>query len=675
MKKKYPRKIGNIEMKIENKNRYLPLYKSYLIGLLFVFIALLIIFNLLHIQNAYEKYKKYIIEKRIKINLIPAKRGNIYSADNRILSTSVIKYDVHIDFQSISDELFNHNIVSLCNSLEFILKRPKGFFYKKFIKEKKKGNRYFLLAKNLDFSKLQMLQKLPIFNKGKRIGGFISEHKISRIHTLNIGIRTLGYDDHRGKIGIEGAFSKYLRGKDGKRLEQRISSNIWKPLQSKNEIDPEDGKDIHSTIDISLQDISYHALLQKLCAFKADHGCVVLMEVKSGKISVMINLEKTKNNTYEDIRNFSVWEGNEPGSTFKTIALLAALSDKKIDMNMLVDINGGVMKFKGKEIRDSHHYETYKKLNPKQILEISSNVGIAKLIHEKYKKEPEKFINHLYKWNLNKKIGIDIPGEGTPFIPKPGKKEWNEMTLPWMTFGYNIKLTPLQILTFYNAIANGGKMVKPMFVTEIRDKGKNIKTFKTPIVINPSIADQDSLNKIRYMLEGVVKNGTAKKYYHPKWPYAGKTGTTQFEYWDKNKSTTYISSFVGFFPYQKPKYTCIVVISKPKKKHYGVEVAVPVFDQIVQSIYTRMKKKEFPINKKRNQTDWKKKIKERKNIFLSDKKIMPNVLSLPGKEVIPLLENKGYIIQYDGIGKVIQQSIKPGKKIKKNQVIFLKLEK
>ncbi|WP_185856394.1 penicillin-binding protein [Blattabacterium cuenoti] len=649
--------------------RHILLYKSYLIGFLFICIAVRIIFNLFQIQNT-------SIDKRfvIRTNLIRAKRGNIYASDNSIIAMSIIKYDIYIDFRSIKEKLFQDNISFLCDSLECLLRKPKSFFYERFQFEKKRGNRYFLLVKNLDYTHLKRLQSFPIFNQGQIRGGLITEKKIFRIHTFeNVGgKRTLGYDDHRGKAGLEGAFSKYLKGKNGIRLEQRISYKIWKPLNSGNQVDPEDGKDVYSTLDISLQDVAYHALLKELFISRAEHGCVILMDVKSGKIPVMINLEKTKKNTYEDLRNFAVWEGNEPGSTFKTMSLLAALEDKKIDVNMIVNTEGGVFKLKGKEIRDSH-YRGDKKMNPKQILERSSNVGIAKIIYEHYEKNPKEFMKHLYRWKLNKKIGIDIPGESDPFIPNPGNKNWSEITLPWMTFGYNIKLTPLQILTFYNAIANKGKMIKPLFIREIKFHGKSIKKYTNPIVINPSIATETSLKKVRNMLEGVVKNGTAKKYYNPEYPYAGKTGTTQLNYWKKRfLTTTYNSSFVGYFPAKNPKYSCIVVISKPEKGYYGIEVAVPVFDTIARYIYTREKKKNFFKTNKSN-INFIKKIKESKPYFL-DKGIMPNLISVPGKEIIPILENKGFSIKYKGIGKVISQSVKPGNKLKRNQVISLELE-
>ncbi|WP_185858739.1 penicillin-binding protein [Blattabacterium cuenoti] len=660
---------------MKQEERYPLLYKSYLVGFLFIFIATLIIFNLFYIQNYSEKYKKNVVEKTIRTNLIKAKRGNIYASDNSILAMSIIKYNIHVDFISISEKLYQENIDSLCHYLDILFNKPRFFFYKKFKYEKQKGNRYFLLAKNLDYPHFKILRNLPIFNKGQIKGGFIVEKKICRVHPIeNIGKRTLGYDDHRGKVGLEGAFSKYLKGKDGKRLEQRISSKIWKPLKFENEVDPEDGKDVFSTIDIYLQDIAYHALIQELYQSKAHHGCVVLMDVKSGEIPAMINLERTKKNTYEDLRNFAVWEGNEPGSTFKTMSILAALEDKKIDIDMIVNTKGGVLYFKGKKIRDCH-YNGYVEMNIKQILELSSNVGVAKIIYDNYKENPKKFIEYLSKWKLDHKIGIDIPGESMPLIPKPGKKNWSSMTLPWMTFGYNIKMTPLQILTFYNAIANKGKMIKPLFIRKIKHHGKNIKKYTKPIIMNSSIAGASSLKKIQSMLEGVVKNGTAKKYYHPEYPYAGKTGTTQLDYWIKKKNISYNSSFVGYFPAKNPKYSCIVVISKPKIGYYGIEVAAPVFDKIAKSIYPIIETKKIVINKKKdNKENLLKKIIKSQNFLWKKKWIMPNVISVPGKEIIPLLENRGFDIRYKGIGKVIDQSVKPGNKLKKNQIIFLKLE-
>lgn len=649
------------------------LYKAYMIGFGFLLFAFAIAFQLVRIQTSTKKkdYEKFAQETTIRINPIKARRGDIYDIKGNLLATSITQYDIHIDLKAIPEKLFRENIGPLCDSLQNLFKKPRLYFYQILQRERQQNNRYFLLARSLDYTEFKNLREFPIFNKGQMRGGFIVEQRTLRIHPLeNIGRRTIGYDDHRGKAGLEGAFTGFLGGQDGQRLEQRISTKAWKPLNNWNEIDPEDGKDVYTTIDIGLQDVAYNALLEQLIASEASHGCAVVMEVKSGEIHAMVNLKKTGIDTYEDLRNFAVWEASEPGSTFKTIALLVALEDKKIDTNTSINTGNGTLVFKKNRIRDSKR-GGYGMIDVKRTLEVSSNIGMAKLIHENYKDQPKQFINKLKKWNLDKKLNLDIPGEGMPFIPDPEGKYWNNLTLAWMAFGYNLKLTPLQILSFYNAIANDGKLMKPLFIKEIRHQGQNIKTYN-PFVINNSIASKESLEKIRIMLEGVVKNGTAKRFYHPEYPYAGKTGTTQLEYWIKNKPLSYNSSFVGYFPTQSPRYSCIVVIAKPKKGYYGSEIAAPVFDQIAQAIYPNTPRRDSSEHLRADfaQTLYKNQIRQ----IPTDQNHMPNLVGFPGKEAVPILENMGLIVQYQGIGKVLAQSIPAGEILRIGQTVSLKLE-
>lgn len=567
------------------------LYKTYLVSLVIFLFALFIVFQLFYIQLSSKKqnYEKFISENSIRINSIKARRGNIYDINSILLATSITHYDIHIDLQSIPNKLFKNNINFLCKSLELFFNKSKEDFYKTLIYERNKGNKYFLLAKNLEYSDLKKIRQFPIFNKGQNYGGIIVQQKTSRIYPFaNICKRTVGYNDDRGTTGLEGAFNKFLQGKDGKRLEQRISSKLWKPLNNYYKINLEDGQDIYTTIDINMQNIVYNILLKQLIKSDAAHGCVVLMEVKSGEIRAIVNLKKDNNiKKYQDLQNFAVWEASEPGSTFKSIALLAALEDKKIDINTSVTSGDKIFHFKESLIKDTHDIIKSQKIDVKKVLEMSSNIGMAKLIYKSYKNTPYEFINHLKQWGLDKKLNLDIPGEGTPFIPNPNKKSWNEFTLPWMSFGYNLKLTPLQILTFYNAIANNGKLVKPLFLKKIRLNNKNIQIL-SPFIINESIASKQSLNKIQNMLKGVVQNGTAKNFYNPNFPYSGKTGTTQLEYWIKNQPISYNSSFVGYFPSDLPKYSCIVLVSKPKRGYYGSDIAVPIFDNIAKSILLRI---------------------------------------------------------------------------------------
>ncbi|XCI75805.1 MAG: penicillin-binding protein [Flavobacteriales bacterium] len=649
------------------------LYKAYLIGLGLFLFAVAIVFKLVRIQSSPKKkeYEKFAQETTIRINPIKARRGNVYDINGNLLATSIMRYDIRVDLKTISEKLFKANINTLCDSLGYLFKKSQFYFYQILQHERRHNNRYFLLARGLDYPEFKALRQFPIFNKGQIRGGFIVERRTLRIHPLeNIGKRTMGYDDHRGKAGLEGAFGEFLRGQDGKRLEQRISSKVWKPLNSWNEIEPEDGKDIYTTIDITLQDVVYNALLEQLIASDAAHGCAVLMDVKSGEIHAMVNLKKTRPNTYEDLRNFAVWEASEPGSTFKTMALFAVLEDQKIDINTLVNTGNGVLVFKGRRIRDSYH-DGYGTIDIKRILEVSSNVGMAKLIYENYKDRPKQFTRRLHDWGLDQKLRLDIAGEGMPFIPRPGEKYWSHLTLPWMSLGYNLKLTPLQILSFYNAIANDGKLVKPLFIKEIRYQGQNVKTYE-PVTLKASIASEASLKKIQTMLKGVVKNGTAKKIYHPEYPYAGKTGTTQLEYWIKGQPLTYNSSFVGYFPATSPKYSCIVVIAKPKKGYYGSEIAAPVFDRIAQAIYPKTLRR---VTSRRSHAGlFKAMCRTKKFSIAADQSHMPNVTGIPGKEVIPALENRGLIVRYQGLGKVIDQSIPKGALFRRGQTILLTLE-
>ncbi|XOD68757.1 MAG: penicillin-binding protein [Flavobacteriales bacterium AspAUS03] len=652
--------------------RYI-LYKAYLIGLGLFLFALAIAFKLLRIQTSPKKkeYEKFAQETTICINPIKARRGNVYDINGNLLATSIARYDIRVDLKAIPERLFKANINALCDSLGGLFKKPQSYFYQILQHERQHNNRYFLLAKGLDYPEFKVLRQFPIFNRGQIRGGFIVERRTLRIHPLeNIGNRTIGYDDQRGKAGLEGAFGEFLRGQDGQRLEQRISAKVWKPLNNWNEIEPEDGKDLYATIDITLQDVVYNALVEQLIASDAAHGCAVLMEVKSGEIHAMVNLKKMRLNIYEDLRNFAAWEASEPGSTFKTMALLVALEDQKIDTNTLVNTGNGVFVFKGRRILDSHH-DGYGTIDIKRVLEISSNVGMAKLIYENYKDQPKQFICRLHDWGLDQKLRLDIPGEGIPFIPRPGEKYWNNLTLSWMAFGYNLKLTPLQILTFYNAIANDGKLVKPLFIKEIRYQGQSIKTYE-PVTLKASIASEASLKKIQTMLKGVVKNGTAKKIYHPDYPYAGKTGTAQLEYWIKGRPLTYNSSFVGYFPATSPQYSCIVVIAKPKKGYYGSDIAAPVFDRIAQAIYPKILRR---VASRRSHAGLFKSICRTKNFpIITDQIHMPNVTGISGKEVIPALENRGLIVRYQGLGKVIDQSIPEGALFRRGQTILLTLE-
>ncbi len=617
-------------------------------------------------------YRKMAAQGTVKTFEISANRGNVYTSDGSLLATSVSKFDIRMDAVTISDTNFENGIKGLSKSLSKMLGKSAGYYENKIRKARANKNRYLFITRNLSYNEYQKLKKFPIFKLGTYKGGFIVEQRTVREHPIGrIAERAVGYDDYRGKVGIEGSFYEFLRGKNGKRLKQKIAKGQWKPLNDNNEIEPIDGRDIITTIDLNIQDVAHHALLDQLEKFEADHGSVVVMETKTGEIKAISNLGRTSRGTYYEQRNYAIYETYEPGSTFKLMSLVVALEDKVIDTSTVIDTEKGVIYFHGKAVRDSHH-GGYGEISAARVFEVSSNVGVVKIINENYKENPKKFVAGLKRMNIDQKIGLPLKGEGTPYIPDPkDKKKWSGLSLPWMAYGYGVMLTPLQILTFYNAVANNGEMVKPRFVKEIRTHSNVITKFEKEI-INPKICSQSTIDKVKEMMANVVKRGTATNIYDENFSMAGKTGTGQTEYWTDH--TKYISSFVGYFPADEPKYSCIVVIHKPNKKigYYGNIVAAPVFRQIANKIYSAT-----PLHESVEFTDQLASLNSDFNGYYEkankNYKKVPNVKNMPGMDAISLLENLGFKVSFNGIGKVRSQSIKPGKQLKKGELIILNL--
>jgi len=649
------------------------LNKVYLLtGFMFLF-AVAIGYKLVQIEFVHgDEYRKLAEQGTVKTFEIAANRGNVYTADGSLLATSVSKFDIRMDAFTVSDKDFENGIKGLSKSLSKMLGKSAGYYEKRIRKARVNKNRYLFITRNLSYNEYQILKKFPIFKMGTYRGGFIVEQRTVREHPIGkIAERAVGYDDYRGKVGIEGSFYEFLRGKNGKRLKQKIAKGQWKPLNDNNEIEPIDGRDIITTIDLNIQDVAHHALLGQLEKFEADHGSVVVMETKTGEIKAISNLGRTSKGTYYEQRNYAIYETYEPGSTFKLMGLIVALEDKVIDTSTVVDTEKGVIYFHGKRVKDSH-YGGYGKISAARVFEVSSNVGVVKIINDHYKDNPKKFVDGLKRMNIDKKIGLPLKGEGTPYIPDPkDKKKWNGLSLPWMAYGYGVMLTPLQILTFYNAVANNGEMVKPRFVKEIRTQSNVITKFEKEI-INPKICSQSTIDKVKEMMANVVKRGTATNIYEKNFSMAGKTGTGQTEYWTDH--TKYISSFVGYFPADEPKYSCIVVIHKPNKKlgYYGSVVAAPVFKQIANKIYSATplhESVEFSSGLASLDRDFNEYFEKANKNY----KKVPNVKNMPGMDAISLLENMGLKVSFDGVGKVTSQSIKPGKQIKKGELIILNL--
>ena len=430
-----------------------------------------------------------------------------------------------------------------------------------------------------------------------------------------------------------------------------------------------------TTIDVNIQDIAHHSLLKQLKYYEAEHGCAVVMDVKTGEVRAISNLGRNKKGYYYERLNYAVGESHEPGSTFKVMSMMAALEDKVIDTSTVIDTKKGVKRFYGRNILDSHQ-GGYGEISAARILEVSSNIGMATIIDEHYSKNPKKFLNHIKSWNLNKTLGVSIIGEGTPDIPEPGDKKWSKNALPSMAYGYNLSLTPLQTLTFYNAIANDGEMVKPRFIQEVKEFDQEIEKFEKEVTIKKICSDK-TLNEIKEILKNVIVKGTGKSLYSENFSMAGKTGTAQTEYWmdDWKDNKRYISSFAGYFPAENPKYSCIVVIHKPstKKGYYGADVSGPVFKTIAQKIYT-----DTPIVDEIGSLEVKnasaeKQYEEFYNTAQIYKTIMPSVVGLPAMDALALLENMpiGVKVKMIGSGTIKKQSINKGTKLKKGQTVTI----
>ncbi len=649
-------------------------------GCMFVF-CLAVVFKLVSIQFIQgDKYRALAEQRIVKNVVIPANRGNVYSVNGNLLATSIPKYDIRIDALTSSDRTFEKHLKPLCDSLSVYYGKSSTYFQNKLRKARVNKNRYYLLARNIGYSDYIRFRNFPLLNLGAFKGGLIVEQTTKREHPMGaIAQRSIGYErfDDDGNVtraGIDGAYGvKYLRGKDGRRAKQQIGKGQWKPIADYNQVDPQDGFDVYTTIDVNIQDIAHHALLEQLEEYEADHGCVVVMETKTGEIRAISNLGRNKDGHYYERLNYAVGESIEPGSTFKVIALLAALEDKVVDTSTVIDTKLGYKQFYGRPIYDTHGHG---KISAARILEVSSNIGMATIIDDGYSKNPKRFVDHLKEWNLDKPLGLPIIGEGKPVIPQPGDKIWSKNALPSMAYGYNLRLTPLQILTFYNAIADNGVMVKPRFIREVKSLDKVIETFKDS-KINNKICSDETLKEMQAMLKNVVERGTGKSLYSPYFSMAGKTGTAQTEYWmdDWKENKRYISSFAGYFPAENPKYSCIVVIHKPstKKGYYGADVSGPVFKKIAQKIFT-----DTPIVDEVESLDidsesTEKEYKNFYNIAKTYKTIMPNVVGLPTMDALALLENMDLKVKIEGVGIVKRQSIKQGEKIKKNQTIVLEV--
>ena len=694
------------------------LWRVGLVYLAITLFALVIAGKIVYLQFIEDDVWKAKAENtRIKNFRIPPLRGDIYASDMRLLASSVPYYEIRMDMEtpSLTDRIFYNNVDSLSLCLSNLFRDRSPADYKNLLVEaRRKGNRYLLIKKKVNYVQLKKLKTFPIFRLGQYKGGLIvNQESLRQKLYYNLASRTIGKttQDASGNIvGIEGAYDQYLGGVEGIKKMQKLAGNVWMPLDGAGEIEPHDGSSVVTTIDINLQDVAEKALLRQLIAQKAHAGTAVLMEVETGEVKAIVNLTDTFG-AYREYYNYAVGQSSEPGSTFKLPALIAALEDGYIKLDDTIQTNKGIFNYYDLTIRDDNYLKGgHGTLTAEEVFELSSNVGMAKIITGSYRKHPHRFIDRLYSMNLNEPLNIAIKGEGKPVIRYPGDKLWSGVTLASMSYGYEVKLTPLQILAFYNAIANDGKLVRPRFVKEIRNHGKIERSYVTE-VINPSICSRSTLKAAHKILAGVVESGTAQNLKTTHFAIAGKTGTTQM--YDRHtgyKVKSYQSSFVGYFPADKPKYSCIVVIYSPKNYVYhGAYVAGPVFYEIANKLYATDVTMQEPLNTRKSAAleipyskngyqpeistvldaldikklceqsgaDWVTTVKTDDHISLESKNIpdnlVPNVVSMGLKDAMYLLENMGLKVQVVGRGSVRNQSIPPGTQIRPGETIKLEM--
>lgn len=663
-------------MGVAKKNENNRIYYVFF-GMLTIGIAIFIKLSIIQFKEG-EQWRSKADSLTIKDEIIPANRGNIYSADGSLLATSIPKYTIYFDPMAPSTENFEKYIEPFSDSLAHLLQKKSAGAYKSYFRKARSNKkRYIHIATKLSYTQYMKLKSFPLFNLGKYKGGMIVNQVHVREYPMGmIANRTIGYervndDKTITRKGIEAAFTDYLTGKEGRRKVQKMSKNLWKPIRDENEVEPKDGYDITTTIDVYIQDIAHHALLSSLQYYEADHGTVVVMETNTGQIKAISNLGKIGDGSYRETVNYAVLERHDPGSTFKLASYLALLDDEKADTATIYNTHGGIVTFSGRQVRDSNH-RGYGKISLGRAFEVSSNTVVTQAVYKAYHDNPRAFTDKMKSFGFNATLGLDLKGEPKSYIPVPGDKNWSKIALPWMAYGYGILVTPLQTLTLYNAIANNGEMVKPQFVKEIRDVNKVIRTFDKE-VLKPQIVQPKVVKEMQAIMKNVVIRGTGKGLYSPDFSMAGKTGTAQMNY-GKSGGIYYASSFVGYFPAENPKYSCIVVIHRPTKhSYYGGDVAGPVFKRIAQKIFSdvpslkEIKNIETPLKKASNSYK-----KYYANVKQSGN-VMPNVVGLPAMDAVAILENLGLRVHTNGFGKVVKQSVISGEKIAKKQTIILEL--
>lgn len=690
------------------------LVRTYIVFIILCVICLVIVGKAIYIQTAEGKYWISMADSaHIRYEAIEAERGTIYSEDGQMLSTSVPEFDIYIDFMAdgLRDRdglLFKKNIDSLSRALANLFKDESAAEYRKELRDGyREKDRYALFKRKISFTQYEALKQLPLIKLGRNKSGFMSVVRMKRLYPFRLlANRTIGIARDSNKVGLEKKYDEYLSGVTGKRLVRYIAGGAGVPIDGSEE-DPKDGEDIVTTLDVGMQDAAQLALQRMMEENEAVRGTCIVMEVKTGKVKAIANLGRQPDGSYWEDYNYAL-STTEPGSTWKLVTILSVLEDKLANLNTSVDLEGGKWNVAGSTVFDSEEHGMHA-ATLKQAFEKSSNVGMAKLAYYSYYNQPSKYIRHIHNLHLDSLTGIDLPGEGKPNIQKPGTRVWSNTTLPWMGFGYNLTITPMHTAMLYNAVANGGKMMKPYLVNMMLKDGVPVKTFE-PVVLSEKICSDQTLGQLKECLEGVVLNGTARKLQTPAYKIAGKTGTALVA----DKGITYAdhvyqSSFAGYFPADNPQYTIVVVIRNKAHaaKFYGADVAGPVFREVADRIFGGKIQRNMPPPEKTDSVLYAyhgishtlKQINQVVNIHGTDsskgkelaelyttasyrpvvkgndapKNAMPSLNGFGLKDALEICEERKLRVTVAGKGKVVSQSIAAGQTVKQGQNIHLEL--
>lgn len=706
---------------MKEANRKFLRNRAYLIYFGFMALMVTVFGTVVSIQFSTESIGEMPGQGKIQERIVSddPRFGDVLDKDMNPLITTVSYYDVYMDPTVASQELFDENIDSLAQGISNLFQRKEAKDIADQLRDaRRRGRRYVSIQKQVTNEQRMALRELPIFNKGRMKGGIIDgqnqESTLRKNPKGKLAQRTLGYFKKRnGKtysVGIEGAFHEYLAGKPGSQIEQKIA-NGWRKTGKIIE-ESIAGSDVVTTIDSDIQEVVHSELEKQLLLMDASHGCVIVMEVATGYIRAISNLKRNSDSSFSESYNYAVGRLSAPGSTFKLASLMAALEDGKLSLDTEVNASGTYY-FRGskKPLYDSNYGHGYGKISLKEAFELSSNV-IAPTIDNVYKNDPHQFISRLEKFGLTDSIGISIAGEPNPKVSRPGSRQWSGISIPYMSIGYELEQTPLQTLNLYNSVANNGRMMKPQFVQGIMNSGQVVKTFD-PIVLDEKICSQSTIEKVKSCLVGVMENGTGKDLKSVMFKIAGKTGTVKLldasgEFLNRSQSE-YQASFCGFFPADKPLYSCIVVIYKPKKNIYGAKVSGTVFAAVANKVFASNLKYHDAINEANDKSEnlppikaggqadasnvlaelgyehnitnsgpWIAEVRPSKKINLIPRRIMemkvPNVRGMTAKDAVYILEDMGMVVEISGYGKVIYQSISEGADLEKGRLIKLTLK-